>query len=294
MSVIAELFPIIAPVFLCAAAGFLWVRLGRPFDNEMVTAVVTNLGTPFLVFSTLTKLQVGLAAFAEIALAAILCGVGFAVLGLAALRLARLPAHSYLPSLIFPNCGNLGLPLCLFAFGEAGLALAIGVFAVASVGQFTIGIALAAGDWSPRRLLQTPILYALAAALAFMATGTRPPLWLDNTCALLGGLTIPLMLVALGAALARLAVARLPRALSLSLLRLAGGFAIGLLVARGLGLGPMQAGVLVIQASMPVAVFNYLFAARFRREPSDVAGMVVISTLLSFATLPALLLLVLP
>jgi malate permease and related proteins len=51
--------------------------------------------------------------------------------------------------------------------------------------------------------------------------------------------------------------------------------------------------VLAIQSAMPVAVFNYLFAQLYRREPAEVAGMIVISTLISFVTLPALLLLVL-
>jgi predicted permease len=44
---------------------------------------------------------------------------------------------------------------------------------------------------------------------------------------------------------------------------------------------------------MPVAVSNYLFAQLYDRQPAEVAGMVLISTALSFATLPLLLLAVL-
>ncbi|MGE0153101.1 MAG: AEC family transporter [Reyranellaceae bacterium] len=294
MEVVSQLFAILAPVFILSGIGYYWARSGRPFDSEMVMMIVTYLATPCLIFSTLSRLSVSPAAFGQLALAAVLCGLGFAVIGRIALLVLKLPAHSYLPALMFPNTGNLGLPLCLFAFGEAGLALAIAVFTVNAVGQFTLGAAMASGEWSIKRLLHTPIVYALIAGLAFMLSGVRSPDWLYNTTSLMGAVAIPLMVTALGVSLAQLKVNRLPRALALSLLRLGGGFAIGLLVAWALQLDGAARGVMIIQASMPTAVFNYLFAIRFKREPADVAGMVVITTLLTFAMLPLLLLFVLP
>jgi predicted permease len=265
-----------------------------PFDNEMVTSLVTNLATPCLIFSTLAKLEVSPHDFGQIAGAAVLSGIGFAILGRIVLAVLKLPSHSYLPALMFPNTGNLGLPLCLFAFGPAGLALGLGCFTVASFTQFTIGIAMAAGEWSLKRLARTPIIYALIAALAFMLTGTAAPKWLLNTTSLMGGVAIPLMVTALGVSLAQLRVTRLPLALGLSIVRVGGGFLIGWAVATVLELDGVLRGVLMIQASMPTAVFNYLFAVRFRRQPADVAGIIVISTLIVFAILPLLLLLVLP
>ena len=56
-------------------------------------------------------------------------------------------------------------------------------------------------------------------------------------------------------------------------------------IAGGMG----ARGVLIVQSSMPVAVFNCLFAQRNQRAPEEVAGLVVISTALSFVTLPLLL-----
>lgn len=294
MEIASQLLAILAPVFLLSGIGYYWARSGRPFDSEMVMTIVTYLATPCLIFSTLSRLTVSPAAFGELVLAAVLCGLGFAVVGRIALWLLKLPVHSYLPALMFPNTGNLGMPLCLFAFGEAGLALAIAVFTVNAVGQFTLGAALASGEWSVKGLLHTPIVYALIAGLGFMLSGVPSPDWLYNTTSLMGGVAIPLMVTALGVSLAQLKVNRLSRALVLSLLRLVGGFAIGLGVATALGLEGAARGVLIIQASMPTAVFNYLFAMRFRREPADVAGMVVITTLLTFLFLPLLLLYVLP
>ena len=294
MELALEVATILAPVFILAGIGYGWARIGMPFDNEMVTSLVTNLATPCLIFSTLAKLEVSPHDFGQIAGAAVLSGIGFAILGRIVLALLKLPSHSYLPALMFPNTGNLGLPLCLFAFGPAGLALGLGCFTVASFTQFTIGIAMAAGEWSLKRLARTPIIYALIAALAFMLTGTAAPKWLLNTTSLMGGVAIPLMVTALGVSLAQLRVTRLPLALGLSIVRVGGGFLIGWAVATVLELDGVLRGVLMIQASMPTAVFNYLFAVRFRRQPADVAGIIVISTLIVFAILPLLLLLVLP
>ena len=289
----AELAAIVAPIFICAGIGFAWARLRKPFESEFVTAIVTTVGTPFLVFSSLTRLPLEMATVAEMAGATCLAFVGFAVVGIAVLKTSGLSLRSYLPALMFPNAGNMGLPLCLFAFGEHGLALAIVYFAVSSTLQFTVGVGIAAGSADPRRLLRLPLIYAVLAALAVVATGVRVPGWIANTADLIGGLTIPLMLFALGVSLARLQVGSLKRSLALSLLRLMGGAALGFGIGWALGLSDAARGVLAIQSAMPVAVFNYLFAQLYRREPAEVAGMIVLSTLISFATLPLLLLLVL-
>jgi predicted permease len=293
LALMSDLFAIIAPVFAGAGLGYLWGRLGRPFDHQMVTELSTQLATPCLVFATLTRLDVTTQAFAEIALAAFLSYALMGALGAAALLAVRQPFHSYLPSLMFGNIGNMGLPLCLFAYGNAGLALAIAVFAVGAVLQFTFGVWIAAGKGSARELLRTPILYTVAAALAFMLAGVKPPLWLANSAKLIGDLMIPLMLLALGVSLASLRVASMGRAVGFSVLRLLGGFACGLAVAWAMGLEGPARGVLIVQSTMPVAVFNYLFAKAYNRRPDEVAGIVLISTAISFATLPLLLLAVL-
>lgn len=291
--IIGQIATIIAPVFICAALGFLWVRLRRPFETEFITALVSQVGAPCLVAATLTSSAIEPGALGQMALAAIAVFTVVAALGAVGLRLAGLPLHSYLPALLFPNTGNMGLPLCLLAFGERGLALAIVFFAVSSVLQFTVGVGLAAGTASPGRLARIPLLYAVGISLAVVLTGTAVPGWIADTVALLGGITIPLMLIALGVSLARLRIASLRLSLTIAVARLTIGLAVGLGVSWAFGLGGMIAGVLVVQSAMPVAVFNYLFAHVYKRQPEQIAGAVVLSTILSFASLPLLLLLVL-
>jgi len=287
--VYSELFAIIAPVLICAGIGFIWARRGRAFETEFVTNLVTMVGTPCLIASTLTSLEIPLDALGEVAIASLTATAGFAVLGMAVLRVMKLPFHSFLPALMFPNTGNMGLPLCLFAFGEAGLAFAIIIFALTATLQFTVGIAIVSGSFSLKRFATMPILYAVAFSIIVIATGWTVPAWFANTIELLGGVTIPMMLLALGVSLARLRVTTIHRALILSLVRLAGGAAIGYAVGILFDLSDLARGAVLIQATMPVAVFNYLFAQYYSRQPEQVAGMVMLSTILSFLTLPLLL-----
>ncbi len=290
---IGELFAIVAPIFVCAGLGFAWAKTKRAWDTEFVTTLTYYIGTPCLVFATLTGTPLEAAAFSQMAGAAVVALAGFLIVSSLILLVARLPFRPYLPALIFPNAGNMGLPLCLFAFGDVGLALGIAYFTITSVSNFTLGVWISSGSGSPGMLLRTPLIYAVLAALAFMTWEVEVPRWLGNTTHLVGGLTIPLILITLGVSLAQLKVANATRAVVFSLLRLGMGIAVGMAVASLFGLEGMERGIMILQSSMPVAVFNYLFAQRYDNSPADVAGMVVVSTTLSFATLPLLLLLVL-
>ena len=283
------LLNIIAPVVVTAGIGFFWAKTGRAFHTDTVTGLVTNVGSPMLIFSTLVKLDMELGAFLEFAMFAALSALAFCIIGVITLKLCRLNIRNYLPGLMFPNTGNMGLPLCFFAFGEAGLALAIAVFTVFSTLQFTFGIWLSSGVSSPGQLIRTPLIYAVVLGLGLKALSFPVPLWIINTTELIGSLTIPLMILALGVSLASLSVNHIRLATGLSVLRLAMGFAVGYGLAALFGLEGVERGVLILECSMPVAVFNYLFSLRYDRAHSHVAGMVLISTLLSFITLPALL-----
>ena len=284
-----DLFATVAPVFLCTALGWAWVRAGRSYDRELITVLISDIGAPCLVFSRLVALEVETEAMAEMAVAAGISVACFAAAGIAILRLARLPIHTFLCPIVFGNQGNMGLPVCLFAFGEEGLALAIAYFSVTATLQFTVGISIWSGRLSLRELARTPLIYAVALAVAVLASGAEVPAWIGNTTEILGGFAIPLMLVTLGVSLAELRVARIRRSAALASCRLGIGLAVGVALAALLDQSGVARGVLILQCSMPSAVFNYLFAQRYGRAPEEVASIVVLSTLGAFAGLPWLL-----
>lgn len=286
------LVPVIAPLFIIAGVGFAWQRLGYGFDTDFVTRLVTYVGAPCLVFSTVATGTQPLSAFGIVSLAAVMALASFALFGTIALKLARMPVRAFLPTIMMPNTVNMGLAVMLFAFGDEGLAFGVAFSTVVTMAQFTIGIGLASGRMSWRSVLRAPAIHALILALAFRFAEIAPPLWLTNPTSLLGTMSIPLMLIALGVSLARLKIANLRQSVYLAAVRLVVGTGVGFALVAFLGLEGVPAGVVLLQCAMPSAVFNFLFAALYKGPAEEVAGAVVASTTLTFLALPFLLLLV--
>ena len=295
----AELFSIIAPVFLLATVGVLWARFGYEYPSEFIARIVMNVGAPCLFVSAMAGADINLDELSKVVAAALTIMFSMLLVGYGVVRLFSFKVSVYLPPLLFPNNGNMGLSLCLFTFGDKGLAFGLGIFMLMTVSQFTLGIFLVNDSVSSVRarlgeLTRQPILYAAAFSVACVATGYKLPAWANNTVSLMGDITIPLMLVTLGVSLARLKVSNFPRTLLFSSMRLFGGFLLGLMVAHLLQLEGVIRGVVIIQASMPVAVFNYLLAVRYKQSPAETASMVIVSTLMAFVLLPFLLAYVMP
>ena len=289
MSLLQQLTGILLPVFGLACVGFLWSRTRVPFEREFVTRVVMNLAAPCLILDTLSHLSLPAERFFAmlgVAIAVLLMVAGMATGLLLALRL---PIRSFLPPLVFGNAGNTGLPLCFFAFGPEGLGLGIAFFIVGSTAQFVLAPMLQSAAPAWRSLLGTPVIYATVFGLALLVGELSLPAPLETTIGLMGQVAIPLMLVAMGHALGGFRVAAAGRAAGLGVARLVLGFAVGLLATWLFQLDGVFRGVTILQSAMPAAVFNYLLAARYRRHATDVAGIVLVSSLLSAATLPLLL-----
>ena len=282
----ADIFAILAPVFITAGLGYIWARSGKHFDTALVTSIVTYFATPCLTFAALATVDLGADALLSMGTAALAANVIFVLIGW---PIFKLSPRTYLQSLTWPNVGNVGLPLCMLAYGQDGLALSVAFFATYVVLQLTIGVAFVSGSFSLRSIARMPFIPATLIATVFLATDTAVPAWLYNTTNLIGQLTIPLMLFTLGVSLARLRPVSLARSTALSFLRLCMGFGVGLGLSEVMGLTGIERGVVILQCSMPVAVFCYLFAQLYNREPEEVAGVVISSSLLAAIALPGLL-----
>lgn len=287
--VYSQLFSIIAPVFICAGLGYAWARTDTPFDREFVTRTVMNFGAPCLVFRGITGLELPPGDFFTVMAAGAAVMVGCAIVGGLVLRGLGLSLRSFLGPVVYGNVGNMGLPLCLFAFGDTGLGLGASIYLLGSSTHFVLMPLIQGRQAAWKTLVSTPIIYGAVLALLVVSTGTDLPVWADNTIELLGGVAIPLMLLAMGHALAGFRVEHMGISLLVTLLRMGVGVLVGWAVVTLLGLTGVPRGVVLIQSAMPVAVFNYLMSARYHRHPEDVAGSVLVSTLVAFLILPLLL-----
>ena len=253
---------------------------------EFVTRLAMTLATPCLIFTALMKTEIDRAALADLLFAAIMAYGALTLVFWGLTAVLGLERRTYLSPLIFGNTGNLGLPLALFAFGQAGLGYAVVVFAVAGIWGFTFGVWLVSQGGSPLRVLKEPLVAGTLLGALFLWQGWQTPPWLTNSLELIGQMAIPLMLITLGVAVARLSPGRLGQAIWLSALRVVICLCIGVVVGQFFALESVAMAVLILQLSTPVAVTTYMLAAKYGADGEAVAGMVIVSTLLSIVTLP--------
>ena len=233
-----DIAAVLFPVVVCAVLGALWARSGTPYHSDFVSRLVLNIGAPCLMLSVLGTVELNPDIFAQTALACVLVALIMTIPGILIPRILGDDVRAYLPSFVFPNVGNMGLPVCMFAFGEDGLALALAFFMVLSVAHFPAGILLAGGREAGglKALGRMPVLYAIFLSVVLLISDSHLPAALQNAVTLIGGMTIPLMLITLGVSLASLKVSGWGKALFYSSLRIGGGLAAGLLVAEMLEL----------------------------------------------------------
>lgn len=289
MNLVITVLEIVAPVFLLAGVGFAWVKLGQEYRIEFVTRLGMTLSLPALIFVSLMQTEIEPSALAALSFATLVTYAAITAASYMLVRAMRLEIRTFLSPTIFGNTGNLGLPLALFAFGPEGLSAAIIVFAIMSIWFFTFGIWVFSGGGSLRKVVQEPLVAATLLGALFLWQGWETPQFVTNTLSLLGQMVIPLMLITLGVAVARLTPGRLWQASLLSGLRLVLCAGLAWTVGLYFELDRIAFGILVLQAATPVAVTSYLLAQKYGGDAEAVAGLVVVSTVLSVATLPLLL-----
>ena len=289
MNLVLTVLEIVAPVFLLGAVGFLWIRFGFEYRMQFVTRLSMTLGVPCLIFTALMQTEIDPLALTTLSAATLAAYGGVAVACTLLVWAARLEVRTYLAPIIFGNTGNIGLPLALFAFGAEGLGYAVVVFAIMAVLSFTIGLWLVSGGGNPLKVVQEPMVAATLLGALFLWQGWQTPVFLTNALELIGQIAIPLMLITLGVAVARLSPGRLGRAAVLSVAKAV----ICIAAAWGAGLwfdlDPVPFAVLVLQVATPVAVTSYLLAEKYGADADAVAGLVVVSTVLSVGLIPVLL-----
>ena len=289
MQLTLTVLEIVAPVFLLAAVGFSWVKMGYEYRVEFVTRFAMTLSVPCLIFTALMKTEIDASALATLSLASFVAYGAVTLLMWLVVWLGGLDRRTFLAPLIFGNTGNLGMPLALFAFGETGLGYAVVVFAVMAILSFTFGIWLVSGGGSLSKVIKEPLVFATLLGGLFLWQGWETPTFLTNALDLIGQMAIPMMLITLGVAVARLKPSNFTGPIVLSVLKAVLCAGSAALIGIWFGLGPVALAVLIVQIATPVAVTSYLLAEKYGADADSVAGLVVVSTLLSVVSLPLIL-----
>ncbi|WP_313456850.1 AEC family transporter [Achromobacter sp.] len=276
------------PLLSCVGIGVFWGKRDIPFGGAFITTLVTSVTTPALVFHTFVTTHLDDRALADVAAATLLALLLCAVVGGLLLKVWKLPVRTLLPTAFLPNAGNLGLPISQLAFGDAGLSVAVAFFAVNSFVMHTVAVRLLPGV-NTKGSWKSPILLASVVAVGMRVLHIPVPEWLIETARMLGAVTVPLMLLSLGHALALIPSNGLRDGAKVAAIRLGVGLAAGLVVVWALDLEPVLAGALTLQMAMPCAVVSYMYAKRYTPLGDTAAGAVLVSTVVFLLLAPLML-----
>ena len=289
MEIYIKLFEVLFPVFFVVGIGYFLGKKNPKIDTSFITTFAANIGSPAMIIYSLNAEFISFEVFKSYFwyyLIAILC---FFVVGVSLLYFLRVKdIIRELPPLLMPNTGNLGLPLSLFAYGQSGLGVAGAISALIILFHFTVGVFLADRKFNFDVVIKSPPFYAIIISVILLYYNIKLPTFVENTSSLLTYATIFLILMSLGIALTRLKVFSFNKALICSVGRVILGPIIGFGVIKIFNLNGFAAGVLLIQCSMPSAVLNYLIATMYssKKIVDSVASTIVVSTFMSFVTIP--------
>ena len=291
MEIFTPLAPVI-PVFLLIGAGFVFAHW-KKINLTSVTEIIVYLGTPSLVFSSLA----GKPLFAnDIAVLSAGILLIFAIVGFF-IRLyffvSGFSSRGFALPTLFMNAGNMGIPLALFAFGQAGLQRATLMFVIITFLQYSLGIYILNGRGNWTEIFRLPLIYAALAGLSVNLAQISLPEVLLRPIIMLGQATIPIMLISLGYRLHEVESLQWGHALGGALARVGGGFAAAYLAVHLIGAEGVNRQVLLLYGALPAAVVNFVLTEKYRQDPALAASIVVISTFISVFTIPVVFWLIL-
>ena len=295
MEIFLKVFDVLFPVFLTIFIGYWYGKKDPKFDTKIITNFAGSVGLPCIIFYSLTISNIQFDTFLKFSKYIIYYVFIFSIIGIIVIKFFNNDVYRLLPPIILPNTGNMGMPLCLFAYGTEGLSIATAITSIILVLHFSLNILLSSREFSIKPLLKCYPIYALIFSLFFVYFQIPAPKFLENTTFLIGYSTIFLVLMSLGIALSRLKVFSIKESLTYSLIRVLVGPLVGFIFVRFFNLSGVEAGVMFIQAAMPSAILTYLISKIYSKKKiyDNVASTVALSTFLSFFTLPVIIFLAL-
>jgi len=288
MELYYKLFEVIFPVFFIVGIGYFLGKKNPNLNTSFITNFSANFGTPALIIFAVMSSGVTYNIFAEYFIYSLIAITSFAIVGVIFLILMRRDYVRELPPFILPNTGNMGIPICLFAYGSLGMGVAASISSVVVFLHFTLNIFLASKKFDFKIVAKSPSFYAILITVAFLYFEIETPTFVLNTVMMLAYATIVLILMSLGVALTQLKVFSLKNSLISSIGRVIIGPIIGFTLIKIFNLSGFAAGALLIQSSMPSAILTYLIASIYspKKVVDSISSMILVSTIMSTITLP--------
>ena len=276
---------IVLPVFLIIAVGALYAKRFKP-DISWINKLNMDVFIPALIFSVLSSSDFQLVNYWHLVIGTSVVVVGSGLILWPLVKPLNVSAKTFLPPMMFNNTGNMGIPLLLLAFGEAALPAAITVFITVTLLHFTLGLYILNSNTKFSSLFKIPILVASVVGLLASHFNLQLPSALATPVEMLGQISIPLMLFALGVRLLDVNFKDMKLGVVGAIACPVSGMLLAYLIAPFLTLPDQQWGILLVVAALPPAVLNFMLAEQYQQEPQRVASIVLAGNFASLVFIP--------
>lgn len=295
MEVFERIAGIILPVFVIIAVGYAYARLrGDAVRSDMtaVNRISMEVLCPLLVFTALAAKDFDLVGNGMLIFAGVLISLGSGLLAWPVARLLGYDVRSFVPPMMYNNCGNMGLPLAVLAFGSAGLSAAVALFMACNLVYFSVGIKIIETGRGGKhasflKSLASPMMLSMIAGMAFAIAQIHLPVQLFQALKMLGEACIPIMLFALGVRMLDVNFKSWHIGLVGAVVCPIAGLASAWALDNMLQLTAVQRGQMYLFASLPPAVFCFMVAEQYQQEPDKVASIVLLGNLAALVFVPA-------
>ena len=286
-------------LFLLILSGFAAAKLRILDDRGLkgLNALVLNFAQPAMIIFKLQR-ETDPQLITELVWVFVLTCATIALAGMIAFQLfAREPAQrrAVLTNLaMVSNCGFMGYPVITAALGPEALIYAVVFVAAFNLMSWTLGAFYYGGPkaMQPKKLLRNPSLIAIACGLTLFLTGWRLPDFLNNALDMMGSVTTPVAMFVIGARLISLRPTHLTdvKLLIVCGLRLV-VFPAMILLLFLTPLPPMVVKSVFVCTAMPCAALTAMQSELYDCDRELASRGVALSTALSMATVPLMLML---
>ena len=284
----------IFPVMLIILIGYL-TGLTLPLQSQTLSQLILYILTPALIIDSFYRTNISIESAVGLPFGFILTSILIYIQVVIIAKLTKLSLSkkkAFIATILFPNNGNMGLSVVIFALGDAGLKIAILYMICSSILMFCVGPMMLQRKKFIHNLkivFKLPLAWSILIGIAWRLSSIKIPFQLDTSIQKIGEAAIPIALIFLGIQLAKTNFEFGIQELLSVFMRLLIAPLIAYIVGISLRLNILDLQVLVIQSAMPTAVNSLVLITEFGGDTNFVARTITMSTIMSFFTLPIVL-----
>ena len=296
-----DLLLIVLPAFLIFGAGFIGQKLLK-LDIKSISTMSLYLMLPFLTFDTFYSNELNVEYFYMFLFTFLLALIMITLTVLFGffIKADKTQMSAMLLGTIFPNSGNYGAPVAMFAFGAIGFQYAVIFMVIHAFLMNTIGIFIASYGSekttsikdSLMRVIKMPVLYGFLFGVLFQLLHIELPSTIQDGISLVGSASIPTVMLILGMQLAEIKPQKfeLKYVNTVTIFRMLISPLLAVVLVNFMPVNDMIKNVYILLAAMPIAANTTLLAVQFNVKPDLTSFTTLVTTLLSLVTIPLTLL----